>query len=70
MEAKRVKVPNISSAYCTKLIKRELRAIRGVQGVEVNLPLREVSIRWESPATWEEIVKTLNDIEYPPEECG
>ena len=69
MEAKRVKVPNISCAYCTKLIKRELETIRGVKGVEVNLPLREVTVRWESPATWEEIVKTLNDIEYPPKEC-
>jgi copper chaperone CopZ len=65
---RRVTVPAISSAYCSRLIKRELGTIEGVKVVVVNLPLREVEIEWQPPATWEVIVRMLKEIEYPPKE--
>lgn len=66
MKEKTVVIPSISCIYCGENIKRELAGLKGVESVKVNLPLREVYIRWGTPATWEAILKTLKDIEYPP----
>lgn len=66
--ARRVTIPAISCTYCSRLIKRELETIEGVKVVVVNLPLREVVVEWQPPATWEAIVRMLKEIEYPPKE--
>lgn len=65
---RRVTIPAISCTYCSRLIKRELETIEGVKVVVVNLPLREVVVEWQPPATWEAIVRMLKEIEYPPKE--
>lgn len=66
MPERTVLVPTISCHHCTTTIERELREVDGVTEVTADPRTRRVSVRWEDPATWEEIADTLTDIGYPP----
>jgi copper chaperone len=68
MTEKTVTIPNISCGHCVATIKRELGELPGVESVDGDQQTRKVTIRWQEPATWETIVETLKEIEYPPEE--
>lgn len=70
MNQKLVKIPTMSCSYCSQLIRQTLGAIEGVQHVEVHLDEKEILVRWSEPATWDEIVRMLSEIEYPPQEEG
>ena len=67
MEETTVYIPTISCGHCIMTIKNELGNIEGVQSVEGDLPAKTVTITWSSPAEWEKIVRTLEEISYPPE---
>lgn len=67
METKTFRVPNIGCDGCVRTIKNELSEISGVKRVDGAVDTQMVTVEWESPATWQEIVNTLKEIEYAPE---
>jgi copper chaperone CopZ len=67
MESKTFKVPNIGCNGCVSTIVSELKTLDGVKQVEGSVDTKQVTVTWDSPATWEQIVSTLTEIEYAPE---
>jgi len=43
-----------------------LSDLEGVKDVQAKLELKEIKVSFESPATEEEIVEKLKEINYPP----
>jgi len=66
MEKKAFQAPNISCGHCVMTIQRELAALEGVKRVEGDVHSKMVTVEWEPPASWEQIVATLTEINYPP----
>jgi copper chaperone CopZ len=62
-------VPNIGCDGCVRTIKNELSQIAGVQKVDGVVATKTVTIEWIDPANWQQIVKTLNEIDYAPAEA-
>ena len=60
-------VPNISCAGCVGAIRGELSELPGVSEVSGDETTRVVQVAFDAPATREQIVATLRDIDYPPE---
>ncbi len=67
MESKTVVVPNISCGHCVHTIESEVGDLPGVKAVKADEKTRKVTIEWGDPATWQKIVETLTEIDYPPE---
>ena len=67
MESKTVVVPNISCEHCVHTIESEIGELPGVKAVKADEQTRKVTIEWSDPATWQKIVETLTEIDYPPE---
>lgn len=65
-QTKTFQVPNIGCDGCIRTIRNELTGIAGVQSVEGAVATKEVTVRWDDPATWDQIVTVLTDIEYAP----
>jgi copper chaperone len=68
METKTFIVPNISCDHCVMTIKNEVSDLSGVVTVEADKDTRKVTVKWEVPATWQQIENTLKEINYPPEQ--
>ena len=66
MTTKTVVVPNISCGHCTHTIESELSEVAGVQSVNADLASKKVTVAFDAPATWDTIVETLEEINYPP----
>lgn len=66
MTSKTFEVPNIGCAGCVQAIKNELGDLNGVQSVTGDVASKSIQIEFEAPASWEGIVQTLNEIDYPP----
>jgi copper chaperone len=66
MTTKTFVVPNISCGHCTHTIENELSDLAGVQSVKADEATKKVTVAFEAPATWDEIVATLEEINYPP----
>ena len=69
MEQKTFVVPNIGCDGCIRTIKSEVGQLSGVQRVEGDVATKIVTVEWDSPATWPQIVTTLTEIEYAPAEA-
>ena len=67
MATKTFHVPNISCNHCVMTIKRELGELDGVVSVDGEVETKNVTVEWESPATWEGISSLLSEINYPAE---
>lgn len=67
MQSKTFTVPNISCGHCTHTVEMELGDLKGVQSVTADLDSKQVSVQWDSPATWEQIEALLAEINYPAE---
>ncbi len=67
MESKTFVVPNISCGHCVHSIESELGELKGVQSVKADEKSKKVTVQWDNPASWGEIVKVLEEINYPPE---
>lgn len=67
MESKTFTVPNISCGHCTHTVEMEVGEIAGVTSVKAVEETKQVTVAWDSPATWEKIRATLQEINYPPE---
>ncbi len=66
MSTKTFVVPNISCGHCTHTIETELSDMVGVAAVKADQATKQVTVEWNAPATWEKIVATLEEINYPP----
>jgi copper chaperone CopZ len=69
MEKKTFMVPNIGCDNCIRTIKSEVGQLAGIKHVEGSVSTKMVTVEWDSPATWPQIVKALTDIEYAPAEA-
>lgn len=69
MESKTFQVPNIGCDGCVRSIKNELGELEGVTLVEATADTKTVTVNWQAPASWDQIVSTLTEIEYPPVEA-
>ncbi len=60
------KIPNISCAHCVHTIKTEVGDLPGVQSVEGEVDSQRVVISFDPPATEEQIMSLLAEIDYAP----
>ncbi len=67
MESKTFKVPSIGCAGCVRTIQNEIGALPGVMRVVGEVESKQVTVEWQSPASWEDIEAKLVEIEYAPE---
>ncbi len=58
-------IPNISCGHCTHAIETELADLEGVTRVDGRIEARSVTVSWDSPASREQIIDTLKEINYP-----
>jgi copper chaperone CopZ len=65
METKTVFVPGINCGHCVMNIKREVSEVPGVKSVEGDANTKDVTVQWEAPATWEQIVAAMKEAGYP-----
>ncbi len=68
MATKTFKVPNMTCNGCVNTVRSEIEQLEGIVHVDVNKPAQLVTVEWSSPASWEEIQKSLEEIDYAPEE--
>ena len=66
MTSKTFAVPNIGCAGCVQAIKNELSDLEGVSDISGDVSSKTMQIEYAPPATWESIVQTLKEIDYPP----
>ena len=66
MEAKTFVVPNISCGDCVHTIESEVSDISGVKTVKADEAIKQVTVQWDAPASWEDIKKLLVEIDYAP----
>ena len=67
MEERTVYIPSISCGHCMMTIKNELGYLADVESVEGNIDSKTVTVKWNSPLTWENINATLEEIGFAPE---
>ncbi|MBU1157172.1 MAG: heavy-metal-associated domain-containing protein [Proteobacteria bacterium] len=65
METKTVNIPDISCGHCLAAVKREAGEVKGVKSVEGDVATKQVTIKWDAPATWDQIAVALKDAGYP-----
>ena len=68
MEKKTFSIPNISCGHCTMSIENELRELEGISSVKGNIEEKTVTVEWAAPATYDTIIQTLKEINYPAAE--
>ncbi|MCU0476623.1 MAG: heavy-metal-associated domain-containing protein [Anaerolineae bacterium] len=66
METKTVTVPNVGCNGCVNSIKLEVSDIPGVSSVEGVAETKQITVAWQSPATWEQIKAKMAEINYAP----
>ncbi len=66
MTSKSFQVPNIGCAGCVQAIKIELQDLAGVQAVSGDVASKTIQIEFDAPASWDNIVQALKEIDYPP----
>ncbi len=59
-------IPNISCMHCVHTIKTEVSELDGVKTVDANAQSKQATIVFESPASEDQIVALLKEINYPP----
>ena len=65
METKTVKIDAIGCDGCVNTIKSGLKEVAGVVEVKGDVASKQVTIQWDSPASWDVITNKLVEIEYP-----
>lgn len=61
---KQYRVPDISCEHCVRAIKNELTSLTGIDGVEVDIPTRVVTVRHRGDVTDEQIVASIAEAGY------
>ncbi|NLG97070.1 MAG: heavy-metal-associated domain-containing protein [Chloroflexi bacterium] len=60
-------IPNINCNHCVHTVKTELGDLKGVLSVDASAETKNVVITFDEPATEEQIIETLKEINYPPQ---
>lgn len=68
METRTFTVPNIGCDGCVRTIVNELSQKAGVVTVDGDVDSKRVTVQWQAPMTWDNIVETLEEIDYSPAE--
>ena len=68
MNNRTVNIPGMSCEHCVRTIETELSELEGVQSAKADLTDKSLSISWDAPLEWDDIVTLLNEINYPPAE--
>jgi len=68
MDKKTFSIPNISCGHCTMAIENELKEVPGISSVEGNIEAKTVTVQWDAPVTYDTIIETLKEINYPATE--
>ncbi len=58
-------IPTISCGHCIKAIQDELTDLEGITRVDGRIEAKTVTVQWEPPATQDQILDTLKEINYP-----
>ena len=58
-------IPSISCNHCVKTIEFELKEVPGVEEVKADAETKTAEITYTDPATEEQIIKILAEINYP-----
>ena len=58
-------IPNISCDHCVNAIKSELGGLSGVSQVDGDAAAKSINVEWDAPATEDQIIDTLKEINYP-----
>lgn len=66
METKTFQVPNVGCNGCVRTIQSELTSLEGVKAVSGVVETKMVTVEYTTPATWDQIVAKLVEIEYAP----
>lgn len=66
MTSKTFQVPNIGCDGCVRTVESELKQIAGVHNAHAEEVSKMVTVEWDDPASWEQIVSALTEIDYPP----
>ena len=59
-------IPNISCMHCVHTIKTEVGDLQGVKSVDADAQTKQTTITFDPPATEEQIVELLKEINYAP----
>ena len=59
-------IPNISCGHCVHTIQTEVAELAGVEQVVASPATKDVSIVFDTPATEDQIIALLKEINYPP----
>jgi copper chaperone len=59
-------IPNISCGHCVHTIQNEVSEVAGVLSVIASLDEKKATITYNPPATEDQIVAVLTEINYPP----
>ena len=65
MEEQTLTIPNISCGHCVMAIKNELLELPGVTSAEGDPEAKTMTVKWEAPATGDQIRSKLQEINYP-----
>lgn len=65
MQQERFLIPNISCGHCTMAVEKELIELPGIVSVSGDIDTKSVEVAWDVPATREQIIATLKEINYP-----
>ena len=68
MKKKTYLIPSIHCQHCIHTISMELGEIEGVQKVVGNIDTKQVEVVFSEPATDQNIVAVLKEINYTPKE--
>jgi copper chaperone CopZ len=68
VETKTFTVPNIGCDGCVRSIKNAVNDLPGVEFVAGDENTKQVTVRWEAPANWQQITEALKEIDYAPAE--
>ena len=60
--------PDIECGGCASAIKNALGRVNGVSDVEVDVDAKQVSVRYEEPATAESVAQALDRAGFPPKQ--
>ncbi len=59
-------VPGIGCEGCVKAIQLELGDLPGVMSVDGDVATRSIQVEFDAPASQDNIVAALKEIDYPP----
>ena len=58
-------IPNISCGHCVHTIQSEVSELEGVSEVRASAETKKVTIHFDTPASEEQIIALLKEINYP-----